>query len=172
MRKYAALCAVLGLAALFLGTGVPGANASVSHALINGSGSGWSANAVNQWIADVQSKGLQVDYTAVGSAQGRKDFAYRTTDYAVSDIGYQGIDPVTGSDTSQGRKYAYLPIVAGGTAFPYHIEVAGQLVRTLRLSGLTLAKVFTNQITNWNDPEIAADNNDRFQVGSSVIGSL
>jgi ABC-type phosphate transport system substrate-binding protein len=173
MRKLAAIGGALGLALLFLGTGVPATGATVSHALINGSGSGWSANAVNQWIADVQPKGLQVVYTAVGSAQGRKDFAYKTTDYAVSDIGYQGHDEVTGDvDTSLGRKYAYLPIVAGGTAFPYHIDVAGQLVRTLRLSGQTLAKIFTNKITNWNDPQIRADNNKRFQVGSSVIGSL
>ena len=28
-----------------------------SHALIQGSGSSWAANAVNQWVADVQSAG-------------------------------------------------------------------------------------------------------------------
>ena len=173
MRKFAALSGVLGLVLLFAGLGATGADAAPSHALINGSGSGWSANAVNQWIADVQPKGLQVVYTSVGSAQGRKDFAYKTTDYAVSDIGYQGHDEVSGdTDSSLGRKYAYLPIVAGGTAFPYHIEVAGQLVRSLRLSGQTIAKIFTNQITNWNDKAIADDNNNRFQVGTSVIGSL
>ena len=33
--------------------------------------------------------------------------------------------------------------------------------RNLRLSGLTLAKIFTNKITNWNDPAITADNNGR-----------
>ena len=97
--------------------------AGASHALIQGSGSSWSANAVNQWIADVHVYGYPVVYTAVGSAQGRKDFAYKTTDYAVSDIGYQGLDPVTGdTDTSLGRAFAYLPIVAGGTSFPYHVE--------------------------------------------------
>ncbi|HTY72721.1 MAG TPA: substrate-binding domain-containing protein [Actinomycetes bacterium] len=139
------------------------ADAAASHALIQGSGSSWSANAVNQWIADVQANGLQVVFTASGSAIGRKDFAYRTTDFAVSDIGYQGKDPVTGEAdtpcTPQCRPYAYLPIVAGGTAFPYQIKVAGQLVRNLRLSGQTLAKIFTNKITNWDDPEITADNN-------------
>jgi phosphate ABC transporter phosphate-binding protein len=136
--------------------------AATSHALIQGSGSSWSANAVNQWIADVQQNGLQVVYTAVGSAQGRKDFAYKTTDFAVSDIGYLGVDPATNDqDTSLGREYVYLPIVAGGTAFPYQVRVAGQLVRNIRLSGQTLAKIFTNHITNWNDPQITADNNGR-----------
>ena len=37
--------------------------------------------------------------------------------------------------------------------------VAGQRVQNLRLSGLTLAKIFTDQITNWDDPTITADNN-------------
>jgi phosphate ABC transporter phosphate-binding protein len=134
--------------------------AGASHALVQGSGSGWSANAVNQWVADVQQSGLQVVYTAVGSAQGRKDFAYKTTDYAVSDIGYLGVDPATGDqDTSLGRPYVYLPIVAGGTAFPYQVRVAGTLIRNIRLSGETIAKIFTNKITNWNDPQITSDNN-------------
>jgi phosphate ABC transporter phosphate-binding protein len=137
-------------------------SAAVSHQQIEGSGSSWSANAVNQWIADVQQGGLRVVYTSVGSAQGRKDFAYKTTDYAVSDIGYLGVDPVTNEqDTSLGRAYVYLPIVAGGTAFPYQVRVAGQLIRNIRMSGLTLAKIFTNQIRNWNDPQITQDNNGR-----------
>ena len=152
------------LVAVFLGAlpsllGSTPANAA-AHALIQGSGSSWSSNAVNQWIADVQPSGLQVVFTANGSAQGRKDFAFKTTDFAVSDIGYQGHDPVTNdNDTSLGRAYAYLPIVAGGTSFPYQLRVGGQLVRNLRLSGETLAKIFTNTITNWNDPEITQDNN-------------
>ncbi len=125
---------------------------------------------MNQWIADVQSNGLQVVYTASGSAQGRKDFGFRTNDFAVTEIGYQGRDPLTGdADNSQGRAYAYLPIVSGGTAFPYQIRVGGQLVRNLRLSGRTLARIFTNQITNWNDPAITADNNGRVLPSLPII---
>lgn len=159
IRRCIALAAV-GL--LALAGALPAASAAESRALIQGSGSGWSANAVNQWVADVQSNGLQVVYTAAGSAQGRKDFGYRTNDFAVSDIGFQGVDAVTGdTDTSQGRDYAYLPIVAGGTAFPYHIEVGGELLKNLRLSGDSLAKIFTGQITNWSDAQITKDNNGR-----------
>jgi len=161
MRNRLVHLVALAVAGLSLGVAASmPAQADASHALIQGSGSGWSANAVNQWIADVQTNGLQVVYTASGSAQGRKDFGYRTTDFAVSDIGYQGVDPVTGdTDTSQGRAFSYLPIVAGGTSFPYQLRVSGQLVRNLRLSGTTLAKIFTGQITNWNDPAITKDNN-------------
>jgi len=154
------------------------ADAAAAHTQITGSGSSWSANAVNQWVADVTSSGLQVVFTSTGSAQGRKDFTNRTTDFAVSDIGYQGVDKVTGDTdspcqdpTNPGtcRDFAYLPIVAGGTSFPYQIKVAGKLVRNLRLSGQTLAKIFTNQITNWNDPAITADNNGRVLPSIPII---
>ncbi|GMA86701.1 hypothetical protein GCM10025868_19510 [Angustibacter aerolatus] len=117
---------------------------------------------MNQWIADVTPSGLKVTFTANGSATGRKNFAFKTTDFALSDIGFQGSDSVTGeADTSNGRAFAYLPIVAGGTSFPYQIRVGTKKVRDLRLSSSTLAKIFTNQITNWNDPAVTKDNNGR-----------
>jgi phosphate ABC transporter phosphate-binding protein len=149
-----ALCAALIVAAP--------AGAANSHAQISGSGSSWAYNAVNQWIADTNQRGLQVVFTSTGSATGRQDFSNKTNDFAVSDIGYQGQDPLTHtSDLPGDRSFAYLPIVAGGTAFPYQIRVGGQLVRNLRLSGQTLAKIFTNGITSWDDPAVTADNNGR-----------
>jgi phosphate ABC transporter phosphate-binding protein len=168
LARPAALTAVVMSLTVMLAAGT--ANASGSHSQIQGSGSSWSANAVNQWIADVQQNGLQVVFTANGSAQGRQDFAYKTTDFAVSDIGYQGVDPGTGqNDTSLGRAFAYLPIVAGGTAFPYNLKIGNQQVKNLRLSGKTLALIFTNHITNWNDPEIKADNNGRSLPALRII---
>ena len=155
--KLITVAALLSTAAL---TSASSSGAADSHALIQGSGSSWAANAVNQWVADVASQGIQVVYTPDGDAQGRQDFANKTSDFSVTSIGYQGVDPVTGvADTSQGRNYSYLPIAAGGTSFPYQIVLNGKQVRNLRLSGLTLVKIFTNQITNWDDPAITKDNN-------------
>jgi phosphate transport system substrate-binding protein len=143
-----------------IGAGTPAAASGAATALIQGSGSTWAYNAVQQWITDVTPNGLQVVYSGEGSAQGRTDYANKTVDFAVSDIGYQGKDPVTGqSDTSLGRPYAYLPIVAGGTSFPYNLTVGGKRITNLRLSGETIAKIFTNQITNWDSPAIQQDNN-------------
>ena len=47
--------------------------------------------------------------------------------------------------------------------------VAGQRVNNLRLSGETLAKIFTDQITNWDDPAITADNNGRQLPSMPII---
>ena len=161
-RKAVKAGALLAAVACLLAVAPVPVSAGPSTTEITGSGSSWAYNAVNQWISDVQNQGLQVVFTPTGSAQGRQEYAGRTVDFAVSDIGYQGHDPLTGADdTSDGRPYAYVPIVAGGTSFPYQIRVRGQLVTNLRLSGLTLAKIFTNHITNWDDPEITADNNGR-----------
>ncbi|MBU4335243.1 MAG: phosphate ABC transporter substrate-binding protein PstS, partial [Actinobacteria bacterium] len=135
--------------------------ARADYTALQGDGSSWSAGIINQWISDAEPMGMRVDYTASGSSAGRKSFATGQDDFAVSEIPFQGTDPVTKEVDDTNRDYAYLPIVAGGTAFTYHVEQAGELMREVRLSGATLAKIFTNQITNWNDAAIKADNNGR-----------
>ena len=129
----------------------PPAGAESGYEQIDGSGSSWAALAVQQWIND-ESSSMQVVYTPSGSAQGRTDFANAQNDFAISDIGYQGENKQTGVNDASNRPYAYLPIVGGATAFAYNIVVRGNRVENLRLSGLTLAKIFTDQITNWDDP--------------------
>ena len=135
--------------------------AQASYAQIEGSGSTWSQVILDQWIADMAPVGIRVSYNGVGSSTGRKDFSNYTNDFAITEIPFQGTDEFGQADTSNGRAYAYMPIVAGGTAFTYHLEQGGKLVTGIRLSGLTIAKIFTNQITSWADPAIAADNNGR-----------
>ena len=150
----------LVLACLGLLSGIAAAPAvAANYAQIEGSGSTWSQVILSQWISDVDSSGMKVTYNGGGSSQGRKDFANSVTDFAISEIPYQGQDENGQADTSNGRGYAYLPMVAGGTAFTYQIKVGGTLVKNLRLSGETIARIFTNQITNWNDPAITKDNN-------------
>ena len=131
-----------------------------SHALIEGSGSSWAANAVNQWVADVASEGIQVVYTPDGDAQGRQDFANRTSDFAVTADGYQGSTRSPASPTP--RRAGRMPTCRSRRAArrsPIRSGSTASRCENLRLSGETLAKIFTNQITNWDDPEITQDNN-------------
>ncbi|MDQ2958003.1 MAG: substrate-binding domain-containing protein, partial [Actinomycetota bacterium] len=168
-RRLAAVVLAVALAVLSSSLVSQPVAAAPAHDTIQASGSSWAANAVNQWVADVKASGLRVSFTSTGSAQGRKDFAAAVTDFAVSDIGYQGSDPKSGEADSSSRPYAYLPIVGGGTSFPYKILVGGRPVTNLRLSGLTLAKIFTGAITNWNDPAITSDNNGRKLPSKPII---
>lgn len=154
----ALLAITLALATLLV---QPGTASATVYAQIEGTGSTWSELIVQQWIADVDANGMKVVYTGGGSSKGRKDFSQNSTDFAISEIPYQGTDETGQADTSNGREFAYLPIVAGGTAFTYQLKIGNELVRNLRLSGETIAKIFTNKITNWNDAAITADNNGR-----------
>jgi phosphate transport system substrate-binding protein len=124
---------------------------------ISGAGSTWSYNAINQWIANVAQYGLQVNYAAVGSSAGRADFGAGTVNFAASEIPY-GVQDGSNFDPPPTRGYAYLPDTAGGLAFVYNLRIGGQQVTNLRLSGASIAGIFTNKITMWNDPAIAADN--------------
>ncbi len=168
-RGVAAATVALAVALVSASAGGQPATAGTAHDAIAVTGSSWAANAVSQWVADVKASGLRVNFTATGSAQGRKDFAAAVSDFAISDIGYQGSDPKSGEADSSSRPYAYLPIVGGGTAFPYKVLVGGKPVTNLRLSGLTLAKIFTGAITNWNDDAITSDNNSRKLPSKPII---
>lgn len=150
---------------------IPPASASSrqpAYERINGSGSTWSQNALDQWVQDVKRNGMIVDYSGGGSSAGRRQFADGQSDFGVSEIPYQGTDQGQ-VDASPNRAYAYMPIVAGGTSFMYHLRVGGQLYRGLRLSGETIAKIFTGAIQNWSDGAITADNNGRQLPNKPIV---
>ncbi|MET0822056.1 MAG: substrate-binding domain-containing protein [Aeromicrobium sp.] len=167
-RTRATLTALVALlsSALLITSARP---AQAAYAQIEGSGSTWSQGIVAQWISDVDANGMQIAYNGAGSSQGRKDFASNVTDFGITEIPYQGKDEYGAVDTAGGREFAYMPIVAGGTAFTYQIKVGGKPVKDLRLSGDTIAKIFTNKITNWNDPAITKDNNGRKLPSLTIV---
>lgn len=156
VRVYQALALVVALVCALMAIHPPGAFA-VTYVKISGSGSTWSANAIEQWRRNVRQQGMTVNYASVGSSVGRTQFANGTSDFGVSEIPY-GLKEFGTTDTPPQRKYAYMPIVAGGTSFMYNLKIGGNRVTNLRLSGDVLAKIFTGKLTMWNAPEIKADN--------------
>ena len=57
---------------------------------ITGSGSTWSANAVQSWQSNVAANyGMQVNFNANGSSAGRQDFINKIVDFAISEIPFQ-----------------------------------------------------------------------------------
>jgi phosphate ABC transporter phosphate-binding protein len=141
---------------------------ATSFTTINGAGSTWVYIAINQWQADVARQGIPVNFQANGSTAGRVYYYQNQVDFAASEIPFQAAyRDATGTVTTNEialaahRPYAYLPDVAGGTSFMYHIDINGTMVTDLRLSPPTLAKIFTGVITNWDDPAITADNGGR-----------
>ena len=133
--------------------------AALSYQRISGEGSSWAANFIDAVRVNVKQFGITVDYNPSGSTSGRKNFLNGTVDFAGSDIPFQ-FHPEDGSapENPAAGSYAYMPVVAGGTAFMYNLKINGKQVTNLRLSGENVAKIFTGAITMWNDPAIQADN--------------
>ena len=130
---------------------------SASYVPVSGAGSTWSANAMDQWRRNVNQYGMRIDYQASGSSDGRNQFRNGTVDFAVSEIPY-GLKDGNVVDALPARPFAYMPIVAGGTALMYNLRIGPNRVSQLRLSGETIAKIFTGVITKWDDAAIKADN--------------
>jgi phosphate transport system substrate-binding protein len=91
---------------------------------------------------------VTVNYNAVGSGTGKKEFGQGLTDFAGSD------SLVKDSDGVQAGSFLYVPTVAAPITVSYNLSG----VDKLQLSPATLAKIFQTDIKKWNDPAIAADN--------------
>jgi ABC-type phosphate transport system substrate-binding protein len=135
------------------------ASTSTGYVEINGSGSTWSSVALEQWAQNLHTDGITIQFNPDGSAAGREDYMNQQVDFAASDPPFRSnTDPFNqGGAEHPPDGYSYVPDTAGGTAFMYHLDVGGHQIRNLRLSGETIAKIFTGVITNWDNPEITKD---------------
>lgn len=92
-----------------------------------------------------------VTYASVGSGGGIAQFQANTVNFGASDVPMQASD--LAKDT--GGAALQIPIALGGEAISYNLYG----VKTgLHMSGTVLAQIFLGQITNWDDPAIAALN--------------
>jgi phosphate transport system substrate-binding protein len=89
-----------------------------------------------------------VNYNAVGSGTGKKEFGQGLTDFAGTD------STVKDSDGVPAGSFLYVPTVAAPITVSYNLSG----VDKLQLSPDTLAKIFQTDIKKWNDQAIAADN--------------
>jgi ABC-type phosphate transport system substrate-binding protein len=158
----AVVVATIGLSAVLASSAAspaPTADARQSYQRISGEGSSWAANAIDAMRRNVEQFGITVDYSPSGSTAGRKAWLNGTVDFAASDIPFQ-FTPEDGSAPEQpaAGSYAYIPVTAGGTAFMYNLKINGKQVTNLRLSGENVSRIFTNDLTTWNDPALQADN--------------
>ncbi|WP_405821146.1 substrate-binding domain-containing protein [Streptomyces sp. NBC_01390] len=159
LRASAALAALLGVVAALLAGPLAAPAAAESYTPVAGAGSTWAENAIEQWRKAVNQYGMRISYAGSGSSDGRRQFLSGTVDFAVSDIPFQ-TNPTDGSaaERPSAGSYAYMPIVAGGTSFMYHLTVNGRKVTNLRLSGDVVTKIFTGVVKYWDDPVVKADN--------------
>jgi phosphate transport system substrate-binding protein len=120
---------------------------------LKASGSSAQKNAMDRFIAAYQTNcpGSNLDYTPSGSGAGLNDFFGNQTDFAGSD---SPLDKGKGEyDKAQARCGSpawNLPTVYGPIAITFNIPG----LTNLTLDGPTVGKIFSGQITKWNDPAL------------------
>ena len=124
---------------------------------LSGAGSSAQQAAMQAWQAgfNADQPDVTINYDPAGSGAGRKQLLVAGgIPFAGSDAALNA-DELTTAATVCGPDGIYeLPVYISAIAVVYNLDG----VKDLQLSPATLAKVFAGQITNWNDPAIAADN--------------
>jgi phosphate transport system substrate-binding protein len=131
---------------------------AISGTLI-GAGASSQAAAMQAWQAGFQTlaTGATVEYDPVGSGGGRETFLAGGSHFAGSDAYLKDEELASSIDACAGEQGAVdLPHYVSPIAITYNVpDLEGT---TLQLSPETVAKIFANQISNWDDDAIAADN--------------
>jgi phosphate transport system substrate-binding protein len=124
-----------------------------------GAGSSAQDAAQQAWIAGFQDQNpdATIAYDPVGSGGGREQFIAGGVAYAGSDAALKE-DELTGAQKRCGGpdNLVEVPVYISPIAIAYNLEG----VDDLQLSPDTLAKIFKQEIKNWDDPAIKADNPD------------
>ncbi|MGY2003135.1 phosphate ABC transporter substrate-binding protein PstS [Blastococcus sp. SYSU DS1024] len=123
-----------------------------------GAGSSAQQAAMQGWTAGftaVQPR-VNVSYDPIGSGGGREQFLAGGIDFAGSDAALDEEELAQAEERCGPSGVFELPNYISPIAVVYSLEGVEQL----NLSPGTLAGIFGQRITNWNDPAIAADNPD------------
>jgi phosphate transport system substrate-binding protein len=123
---------------------------------LNGAGSSAQEAAQAAWQSGFQQahSGATVNYDPVGSGGGREQFLAGGVLFAGSDSYLDDDELASSKKTCNGAEAFDAPAYVSPIALVYNLDG----VKDLKLSGTTIAGIFSGTITKWNDPAIAADN--------------
>jgi phosphate transport system substrate-binding protein len=136
--------------------GETGATGGDLSGVIAGAGASSQAAAMEGWIAGFQgqNEGVTVNYDPVGSSGGREQFLSGGTLFAGSDSALKDEELATAEERCGAGGLIEVPLYISPIAVAFNLEG----IDTLNLSPEVIAGIFAQQITQWNAPEIAADN--------------
>lgn len=122
---------------------------------LKGGGATSQEKAQDAWKTNFQgmNSGLTIDYQLLGSTDGRNQFIAKALSFAGSDSYLQDED-LTKAKERCGGNVVEVPAYISSIAVAYNLPG----VDKLNLDAATLAKIFENKITKWNDPAITAQN--------------
>lgn len=172
LNRIAQLGAVAAVAALALtgcaanepsGNGSSAGPSESSEAALSGTLNATGASsqdaAQQAWVAAFQTanSGVTVNYQATGSGVGRDNFLAGGQSFIGSDRAFNDEEIAAGGFGScASDAIVEVPVYISPVAIIFNIDG----VDSLNLDAATVAQIFNGDITNWNDPAIAADNGD------------
>lgn len=152
-----ALLALTACAANEGGSSDEGASSSLTGTLI-GAGASSQGSAQEAWVAGFQTanEGVTVTYDPTGSGAGRETFQQGASAFAGSDRAFK-------SDELSAGPFDSCAADSGIVEFPAYISPIAIIfnlegIDSLNLDADTVARIFSGEITKWNDPAIAAHN--------------
>ena len=174
IRRFAAPVAVTATLSLLAacgaaneGTATDAENSDLSGTL-NGAGSSAQEAAQGAWQAGFQSAnpGVTVNYDPIGSGGGREQFIAGGMAFAGSDayLSEEEGELTKATERCAGEEPIEVPNYVSPIAVIYNVDG----VDDLQLDGTTLGKIFTGEITSWDDPAIAAENPDAELPSESI----
>lgn len=123
-----------------------------SSAALTGAGATFPDPIYKRWFLTYNQKtGVQINYQAIGSGGGIKQFTEGTVDFGGTDspMNAEQLAAVNG-------QVLHLPTVLGAVVITYNVPALG--TTPLKFDGATIADIFLGKITKWNDRRIAAMN--------------
>jgi phosphate transport system substrate-binding protein len=130
-----------------------GTASAAGEITLQGTGATFPAPLYQKWFAEYNKMhpDVQINYQALGSGAGIKQFQQGLVDFGASDAA------MTDAEMSQVKKggVLLLPMTAGSVVLAYNLPGAPSEVK---LSRDAYVGIFLGKITNWNDPAIAKSN--------------
>lgn len=158
MLTSAVAASALALTACGSGSNNSSSNSAIEcvSGSIKASGSSAQKNAITEWINAYQQAcpDATIDYQSNGSGAGIQDFINAQTAFAGTDAAAKDEDLTKATQRCASGPAINIPMVGGAIVAAYNVEGVDKLVLTPK----TLAGIFSNKITTWNDPAIVADN--------------
>ena len=133
--------ALLGAAAFF-------AAAPAAAQSLTGAGATFPNPIYTRWFdAFNKATGVQINYQAIGSGGGIRQYTEGTVDFGASD------GPMTDEQISAvNGKVDHFPTVLGAVVMTYNLPSLG--TAPLKFDGPTIADIYLGKITKWNDAAI------------------
>jgi phosphate transport system substrate-binding protein len=121
---------------------------------LKGSGASFPFPLYGLWFKEYgkSNRNIIIDYQAKGSGAGIRDFVNKTVDFAASDAAMTDEEMASVEGGVQ-----LLPMTAGSIVLAYNLPDGP---KDVKLSREAYSKIFSGEVTKWNDPVIAQANPD------------